>query len=95
MQREKPMMLWLKLSAFGLALLVVMMLPACQSRSEASYSETTRDVAGEIEREVTARMCEALRPEQVTPEDFDASPVQIRDALVRNASAWVAVCPAS
>ena len=50
------------------------------------------ETATDLEAEIARRYCEALKPEQITPADYDASPEPIRIALARNAASWVRVC---
>ena len=50
------------------------------------------ETATDIEYEVSLRYCEALKPTPVPEEDYDASPVTIRQAMAGNVAAWVRVC---
>ena len=82
---NKPMML-------GIAFLTALPLTACQTPSVGSSSVIIAETATDLEAEIARRYCEALKPEQITPADYDASPEPIRIALARNAASWVRVC---
>ena len=81
-----------KLTRLGLIFLAAPLLASCQTKSSPSYSGTVERTAAEIEAEVTDRLCAALMPESVSPEDYDASPKEIQDALARGTAAWVETC---
>lgn len=77
------------LGRIGLATACLMTpaLTACQTRPAPS-SLVIEDAVTDLR----ASMCEALKPTQITEEDFLASPPMIRAALAKDAEAWVEVC---
>ena len=64
-----------------------LVLPACQTNTTASYSVMSEAIA-----ETEAAVCADLKPEAVTPDEFDTLPEWAQNWLVRNAAAYMARC---
>lgn len=86
------MKLFAKPALLGILSALTLTLTACQTTSRPSSSDLVETVASQTEAEITYRICEALRPERIGREDYDASPPAIRQAIAQNAAAWVATC---
>jgi hypothetical protein len=76
----------------GMLSLTALPLTACQTPYQPSSSVIIAETATDIEYEVSLRYCEALKPQPVPPDDYNASPVTIRNAMAGNVAAWVQVC---
>ena len=76
----------------GTVFLTALPLTACQTPYKPTSSVIIAETATDIEYEVSLRYCEALKPQPVPPDDYNASPITIREAMAGNVAAWVQVC---
>ena len=86
MKPYKPLLM------LGMLSLTALPLTACQTPYKPTSSVIIAETATDIEYEVAKRYCEALKPQPVPPDDYNASPVTIRNAMAGNVAAWVQVC---
>jgi hypothetical protein len=80
-----------KLLKPALLSLTALLLTNCQTTSSPSSSTIDR-TATEIERDVRAGLCAALKPTAVPRIDHNASPETIRTARAKDGAAWKSAC---
>lgn len=76
-----------KLIVLAIVFSPCLVLPACQATSAASSS-----VMIETIEETEAAVCADLRPEPISPDEFDALPIWAQNWMVRGAVAWQTRC---
>ena len=66
-------------------------LTSCQTPVKVSSLETV-ELLDEVADNQVELICEALLPGPISPEAFNASPVQAREKMAADAAAWSEVC---